>query len=54
VRALIDWANGEHGITRFVASTTPDNVASLGVLRKLAFRQIGDEAGEVTFELLQP
>ncbi len=33
--ALMHWANGEHGVTDFVFSVSPDNVASLGLLRKL-------------------
>lgn len=54
VRALVDWAHREHGVTHFVASTTPDNVASLGVLRKLNFQKRSEHAGEVPFELFQP
>ena len=32
VRALFDWACREHGVTRFRAATSPDNVASQAVL----------------------
>lgn len=45
VSALMRWANEEHGVTDFVFSISPDNVASLGLLRKLgalhAVAQIG-------------
>jgi RimJ/RimL family protein N-acetyltransferase len=41
VRALFDWANREHGITRFRAATAPDNLASQAVLAKFGFRRTG-------------
>lgn len=41
VRALFEWAWREHGITRFRASTDPDNVASQGVLARFGFRRTG-------------
>ena len=57
VRALFWWAEQEHGIRHFVASVGPGNDASLGLVRKLGFRQTGtqwdDEDGEeLVFELL--
>jgi RimJ/RimL family protein N-acetyltransferase len=57
VRALFAWAEQEHGIRHFVASVGPWNDASLGLVRKLGFRQTGaqwdDEDGEeLVFELL--
>jgi RimJ/RimL family protein N-acetyltransferase len=57
VRALFAWAQQEHGIRHFVASVGPWNDASLGLVRKLGFRQTGsqmdDEDGEeLVFELL--
>jgi RimJ/RimL family protein N-acetyltransferase len=56
VRALLDWASREHGVTRFRAATSPDNVASMAVLRRFGFRQVGiqiDEydGPELVFEL---
>jgi ribosomal-protein-alanine N-acetyltransferase len=56
VRALFDWANREHGVTRFRAATAPDNLASQAVLARFGFRQTGvqmDEVDglEVVFEL---
>ncbi len=56
VRALIGWAADEHGIRRFVASVSPENVPSLAIVRKLGFVEVGrhwdDEDGlELEFEL---
>jgi RimJ/RimL family protein N-acetyltransferase len=56
VEALFGWATREHGIRRFIASIAPTNSASLGLARKLGFRQTGvqwdDEDGEeLVFEL---
>jgi [ribosomal protein S5]-alanine N-acetyltransferase len=47
VRALLDWANREHGVTRFRAATAPDNVASQGVLAHFGFRRIGVQMDEL-------
>jgi RimJ/RimL family protein N-acetyltransferase len=57
VRALFAWAQREHGIHHFVASVSPTNSPSLGLVRKLGFQQTGsqwdDEDGEeLVFELL--
>jgi ribosomal-protein-alanine N-acetyltransferase len=38
-RALFDWAAAEHGITRFRASVSPGNAASLAVVRKLGLQR---------------
>ena len=46
VRALLDWACREHGVTRFRAATAPDNVASQAVLRRFGFRQVGVQMDE--------
>ena len=56
VRALFDWANREHGITRFRAATAPDNLASQAVLARFGFRQAGVQMDdfdgpELVFEL---
>jgi len=51
-RRLMDWARDEHGVTRFISSTTPDNVPSLRVHEKLGFRRTGQVVdGEIIFEL---
>jgi RimJ/RimL family protein N-acetyltransferase len=57
VRTLIGWASREHGIDRFIASINPDNEASLAIVRRLGFEQVGrhwdDEDGEeLEFELI--
>jgi RimJ/RimL family protein N-acetyltransferase len=51
-RALMDWATTEHGIHRFVSSTTPDNGPSLRVHEKLGFARTGAIVdGEIIFEV---
>jgi [ribosomal protein S5]-alanine N-acetyltransferase len=47
VRAMFDWANREHGVTRFRAATAPDNLASQAVLARFGFRQAGLQMDEV-------
>ena len=47
VQALFDWANREHGITRFRAATAPDNVASQAVLRRFGFRRTGVQMDDI-------
>ena len=50
--ALMDWANREHRIKRFVSSTTADNAASLRVHAKLGFVRTGEIVdGEIIFAL---
>jgi [ribosomal protein S5]-alanine N-acetyltransferase len=46
VRALLDWANREHGVTRFRAATAPDNVASQAILARFGFREVGVQMDE--------
>jgi RimJ/RimL family protein N-acetyltransferase len=49
---LMDWARTEHGVRRFISSTTPDNAPSLRVHEKLGFRRTGQMVdGEIIFEL---
>ncbi len=49
---LMDWARAEHGVRRFISSTTPDNAPSLRVHEKLGFRRTGQVVdGEIIFEL---
>ena len=45
-RALMGWAEREHGVTEFVASVAPTNAESLAVVRKLGFvfvREVVDD-----------
>jgi RimJ/RimL family protein N-acetyltransferase len=44
--ALMDWARNRHGITRFVASVSPTNAASLGVIGKFGFTKIGSQVDD--------
>jgi RimJ/RimL family protein N-acetyltransferase len=51
-RRLMDWARAEHGVRRFISSTTPDNVPSLRVHEKLGFHRTGQVVDdEIIFEL---
>ena len=53
-RRLMDWAREEHGVRRFISSTTPDNLPSLRVHEKLGFRRTGQFVdGEIIFELVR-
>jgi RimJ/RimL family protein N-acetyltransferase len=53
-RRLMDWAHDEHGVRRFISSTTPENAPSLRVHEKLGFRRTGQVVdGEIIFELLR-
>jgi RimJ/RimL family protein N-acetyltransferase len=52
--ALMDWATREHGVRRFISSTTPENAPSLRVHEKLGFRRTGEIVdGEIIFDLLR-
>jgi ribosomal-protein-alanine N-acetyltransferase len=46
VRALFAWARAEHGVQRFRASISPDNVPSLALVNKLGFVQTGEQMDE--------
>lgn len=51
-RRLMEWARDEHGVRRFISSTTPENAPSLRVHEKLGFRRTGHIVdGEIIFEL---
>ena len=45
-RAVMEWAEREHGITHFFLAISPDNVASLAMAAKLGFTQIGEQVDE--------
>jgi [ribosomal protein S5]-alanine N-acetyltransferase len=56
VKGLFDWARLESGVKTFVASVRPTNVASLTVIGKLGFVQVGrqwdeEDGEELVFEL---
>ncbi len=52
VHALFDWAASQHGVTRFRASVSPNNVASLAIIRGLGFRQVGVQIDDIDGEEL--
>jgi RimJ/RimL family protein N-acetyltransferase len=47
VNALFDWAHREHGITRFIASISPDNEPSLRLTAAYGFHQVGEQMDEI-------
>lgn len=47
VIALFDWAQSEHGITRFVASISPANEPSLRLAAGLGFHKVGEQMDEI-------
>jgi len=47
VRALFDWAHATHGITRFVASVSPDNEPSLRLTAGFGFQRVGEQMDEI-------
>ena len=58
VAALLAWAETQ-GIHRFRASVSPDNVASLAIIRSFGFHQVGVQMDEIdgeelVFELDRP
>ncbi|MDO9065863.1 MAG: GNAT family protein [Chloroflexota bacterium] len=46
-QALMDWAQREHGIARFVVSISPQNAPSLALARCFGFQRIGSHMDEV-------
>jgi RimJ/RimL family protein N-acetyltransferase len=47
VRALFDWAVRDHGVCRFRASVSPNNVPSLAIIRGFGFRQVGVQIDDI-------
>jgi [ribosomal protein S5]-alanine N-acetyltransferase len=45
-QALMDWAETEKGIHRFIASVAPTNDPSLAIVKKLGFVQTGEQWDE--------
>jgi len=59
IRAMFEWAHEQYGITRFIASISPDNEPSLRLARQFGFVQIGEQMDEIdglelVFETLWP
>jgi RimJ/RimL family protein N-acetyltransferase len=51
VHALFDWARA-HGVDRFRASVAPGNSASLAIVGRLGFRQVGVQMDDIDGEEL--
>jgi ribosomal-protein-alanine N-acetyltransferase len=47
IRSLFDWAAGEHGVRRFVASISPGNDASRALTASFGFIQTGSQMDEI-------
>jgi len=47
ISALFDCAYRSHGITRFVASISPQNDASLNLAAQFGFKQVGEQMDDV-------
>lgn len=45
--ALMEWAQQEHGVGRFVLSISPENEPSQRIARRFGFRKIGEQQDEV-------
>lgn len=45
--AMMEWARTRHGVTRFVVSISPDNLASRALAHGLGFSRIGSHVDEV-------
>jgi [ribosomal protein S5]-alanine N-acetyltransferase len=56
--ACVEYAFGKHGVNRIVASTHPENVASVRVLEKVGFEPAGTkrygDVDEQLYELARP
>ena len=47
VKAPFDWAHREHGISRFIASISPDNEPSLNLTAAYGFHKVGEQMDEI-------
>jgi [ribosomal protein S5]-alanine N-acetyltransferase len=47
VQAMLDWAATTHGIHRFIASISPTNEASLGLVAGFGFVQTGSQVDDI-------
>ncbi len=47
ISALFDWAYRTHRITRFVASISPTNDASLNLAAQFGFKQVGEQMDDI-------
>jgi len=47
IKAMMAWAQTEFGVTKFVASVSPENSPSLQLVTRLGFTKIGEAMDEV-------
>jgi len=47
ISALFDWAHERYGVSRFVASISPDNEASLSLTQQFGFERVGEQMDEI-------
>jgi len=47
IEAMFDWAHVTHGITRFLASISPDNEPSLRLAQRFAFERVGQQMDDI-------
>jgi [ribosomal protein S5]-alanine N-acetyltransferase len=45
-RAMMTWAEREHGVTNFFVAISPDNAASLAMAVRLGFIRVGEQMDE--------
>jgi ribosomal-protein-alanine N-acetyltransferase len=46
-RGMFAWARATHGVTRFIASVSPDNEASLNLIRQFGFEKVGEQMDDI-------
>lgn len=44
---MVTWAARERGVTNFVISVAPDNLASTAMAARLGFQRIGEHLDEI-------
>jgi ribosomal-protein-alanine N-acetyltransferase len=52
-RAVSDWARRQEAVSAVLAGCAADNLASIGTLRRLGFRQTGFEGDELRWRLAE-
>jgi RimJ/RimL family protein N-acetyltransferase len=45
--AMYEWAHEKHGISTFIASVSPDNIASLNLIEEYGYTLIGEQMDEI-------
>jgi len=45
--AMYTWAHDKHGITTFVASVSPDNIASLNLIEEYGYVLLGEQIDDI-------